>query len=56
MIKKIILHRFNVDNTEGESEIGYDTIIDLELMLQIGTSAEFKSQVLQWDGDTVPMK
>ena len=31
-------------------------IIVCNLMVQLGLLDEFKSQVLQWDGDTVPMK
>ena len=31
-------------------------IIGRELMVQLGPPAEFKHQVLQWDGVTVPMK
>ena len=31
-------------------------IIGHDLMLQLGLLSEFKHQVLQWDGVTVPMK
>ena len=30
-------------------------IIDRDLMVQLGLTAAFKRQVLQWDGATVPM-
>ena len=53
---KIILHQFQVDNNEGESEIGYDKIIGRELMVQLVLSIDFKSQVIQRDGVTVLMK
>ena len=41
---------------KGESGIGYAMIIGSDLLVQIGLLAEFKHQVLQWDGVTVPMK
>ena len=53
---KIILHRFYVYNDKGKSGIGYDMIIGRDLMVQQGLLSEFKHQVLQWDGVTVPMK
>ena len=53
---KIILHRLHPDNNKGESVIGYDMIIGLDLMVQLGLSVRFKRQVLQQDGATVPMK
>ena len=49
-------HRFHVDNDEGESGIGYDVIIDRDLMVKLGLTSDFKRQVLQWDGATVQMK
>ena len=52
----IIEHRFHVDKNNGESGIGYDMIIGCKLMVQLGLMADFKRQVLQWDGATVPMK
>ena len=55
-ISKIILHQFHVDNNEGELGVGYDMIIGRDLMVQLGLSANFKNEVLQWDGITVPMK
>ena len=54
--RSIIPHRFHVDNNEGELGIGYDMIIGRNLMVQIGLSDDFKRQVLQRDGVTVPMK
>ena len=52
----IILHRFHVDNNEGKSGIVYGIIIVRNLMVQLGFSEDFKRQVLQWDGITVPTK
>ena len=40
-ISKILFHRFHVDNNEGESGIGYDMIIGLNLMVQIGLLDDF---------------
>ena len=51
----IIYHRFHVNNDKGELGIGYDMIIFHDLMLQIGHTADFKSQVFQWDGKPVYM-
>ena len=53
---KIIQHRFHVKNDKGESGIGYDMIILCDLMIQLGLSSDFKCQVLQWGGVTVPVK
>ena len=50
------MHRFNVDNYEGNLVIGYYMIIGRDLTIQIFLTAEFKRQVLQWDGTAVPMK
>ena len=55
-MRKITLHRFHVDNNEGESGIGYDIIIGNDLMVKIGLSVDFKSQVLQWYSATLPIK
>ena len=52
---KIINHIFHVDNDEGELDIGHDMIIGRDLMVQLGLTANFKHQVLQWDGTTVHM-
>ena len=54
--RKIINHQFHVDKNEGELGIGYDMIIGRDLMVQLGLTANFKRQVLQWDGATVHMK
>ena len=43
---KTILHCFHIDANEGELGIGYDMIIDHDLMVQIGLLADFKRQVL----------
>ena len=53
---KIINHRFHVDNYKCESGISYDMIIGRDLMVKLGPKADFKHQVLQWDGATVHMK
>ena len=53
---KIIQHRLHVDNNIGESGIGYDMIIGRDLMVRLGLSADFKRQLLQGYGVTVPMK
>ena len=53
---KIILHSFLVDNNEDESVIGYDMIIGLDLMVQLGLLEDLKHQFLQWGGVTVSMK
>ena len=53
---KISNNGFHIDHEQGESGIGYDMIISRDLMVQIGLTADFKRQVLQWDGATVNMK
>ena len=35
-IRNIILYCFHIDNNKGESGIGYDIIIGLDLMVQLG--------------------
>ena len=40
-ISKIILHHFCADNDEGESGIGYDMIIDCDLMVHLGLTVDF---------------
>ena len=52
----IINHLFHGNNDKGKSGIGYDMIIGRDLMVQLGLTADFKRQVLQWDGATVHMK
>ena len=44
---KIINHRFQFHNNKGESGIGYDRIKGSDLMVQLGLTADFKSQFLQ---------
>ena len=53
---KISHHRFHVYNDEGKSGIGYYMIIGRDLMVQLGLTADFKRQVLQWDSTTVHIK
>ena len=55
-IREMFNHRFHVNNDKGESVIGYNMIISHDLMVQLGLKADFKRQVLQWDGNTVHMK
>ena len=52
----MILQHFIVDNNEDESGIFYDMIIGPNLIVQPGLSADFKIQVPQWYGVTVPKK
>ena len=53
---RIINHCFHVYNDEGESGICYDMIIGRDLMVQLGFTAYFKLQFLQWDVTTVHIK
>ena len=53
---KIKQHRFRVDNKIGELGIGYGMIIGRDMMVQLGLPDDFKLQVMQWDGVTIPMK
>ena len=53
---KIIKYHFRLDNNKGESGIGYYMIIGRDLAVQLVLMDNFKSQLLQWDGATVPMK
>ena len=55
-ISKIINNRFCVDNDKGGSGIGYGMIIGRNLIVQLYLTANFKCQLLQWDGTTVHMK
>ena len=55
-VNKITNHRFHVDNYEGELGISYYMIIGRDLMVQLGLTADFKRQFLQWDGTNVHMK
>ena len=52
---KMIDHHFHVNNNKGESRICYDVIIGCDLMVKLGLTENFKRQLLQWDGATVPM-
>ena len=53
---KVILHRFHVDNNEGESDVGSNMIIFRDLMVQLGLLDDVKHQLLQQNGFYVPMK
>ena len=52
----IIEYPFHFDNGKGELGIGYDMIICRDVIVKLGLTADFKRQVLQWDGAIVPMK
>ena len=54
--RKIIEHCFYIDNRKGESGIGYDMIIVNDLTIKLGLKTNFKCQLIQWYGATVPMK
>ena len=54
--RKIISYHFQVDKNKGESDIVYDMIIGRGLMVQLFLTADFKHELLQLDGVTVPMK
>ena len=54
--RNIINHQINVKNNKQESGMGYDMIIGRDLMVQLVLTADFKHQILQWDGATVLMK
>ena len=54
--RKIINHRFHVDNDKGESSIGYYMIKGRDLIVQLVLMANFKRQIVQWYGATVHMK
>ena len=53
---KIINHLFHIDNDKGKSGISCYMIIGRDLMVQLGLTADFNHQVLQWYGDTVHIK
>ena len=53
---KNITHFLYVDNREGGSGIGYEMIVGLDLMLQIGLKEKCGFQILEWDDVVVPMK
>ena len=44
------------ENYKGELGIGYDTIIERDLIVQVFLTTDFKHQFLQWYDATVPMK
>ena len=53
---KIIHHCLHDDNDRGESRIFYGMIIFRDLMVQLGLTANYKWQVIQWDGAAVHIK
>ena len=55
-ISKTIEQLFHVDNDKGKLGICYDVISGCNLMVKLGLMDDFESQVLQWDGITVPIK
>ena len=54
--RKIISYHFQVDKNKGESDIVYDMIIGRDLMVKLCLTADFKHEVPQLDGVTVPIK
>ena len=54
--RNIINNCFHTDNDKGKLGKGYDMIIGRDLMVHLGRTADFKRQVLHWDGATVNMK
>ena len=54
--RKITEHRFHNENEKIKLGIGYYMIIGHDLMVHLVLTADFRHQVLQWDGATVPMK
>ena len=53
---KIINHRFHFNNDKVDYGIGYDIIIDRDLMKQLGLISDFKHQVFQRYGATLHIK
>ena len=53
---KIINHRLPVNNDTEETGIGCDMFIVRDLMVHLVLTADFKRQVLQWDGATLHME
>ena len=51
----IIYNCFHANNGKGDSGMGCDILVGHDLMIQIGTTENFKRQVIQLDGDTVHM-
>ena len=49
--RKIITHRFHIDNAQGDTGVGYEMIIVHYLMVQLGLKENFGRQILEW-GET----
>ena len=54
--RKIILHQFHVDKNEGDSGIGYKTIIGGNLIVKLGLVDDLNIKSLQQYCAAVPMK
>ena len=54
--RNIITHCFHVYNKDGDTCIGYASIIDTHMMVQIGVIVDFKRNLLGWNGAYFPMK
>ena len=55
-ISNIIAHCFHNDNKDSDAGIGYEIIVFWHLMIQLGIIAEINFNVLEWNGNEVPMK
>ena len=55
-IINITTNLFHIDNEDGETSIGYETIMGKDLMLQLGLISKFKHNMLRWGDDVVHMK
>ena len=53
---KIILHCFHVDNSKGDSVIGYDKIIGCGLRVKLVLRVHFKRRVIQLEDAAPPKK
>ena len=54
--KRVINCWLCVDNMDVKTGIGYDIIIDQDIMVQLGLIDYFKHNILKWHGSAVPMK
>ena len=54
--RKIITHRFHIDNAQGDTGIGYDIIIGRGLVVQLGLKANFGRQIMEWGETAIIMK
>ena len=54
--KRIITHRFHIDNAQGDTGIGYAMIIGCDLMVKLGPKANFGRQIMEWGKTALTMK